>query len=133
MAQSVERPTLAQVMISRFVGSNPALGCVLTAQNLETASHPVSPSFSAPLLLTHKGNILSLKNKHLRGTWVAQSVKRPTLAQVMISLFVGSSPTLGSVLTAGSLEPASDSVSPSLSAPPPLMLCLSVSLSLKNK
>ena len=34
---------------------------------------------------------------------------------------------LGSVLTAQSLEPASDSVSPSLSAPPSLMLCLSLS------
>ena len=36
----------------------------------------------------------------------------------------------GSVLTAQSLEPASDSVSPSLSlsAPPPLTFCLSVSL-----
>ena len=56
---------------------------------------------------------------------MAQPVGRPTSAQVMISRFVGSSPTLGSVLTVGSLEPASDSVSPSLSAPPPLMLCLS--------
>ena len=43
-------------------------------------------------------------------------------AQVMISRFVGSSPTSGSVPTARSLEPASDSVSPSLSAPPLLML-----------
>ena len=64
-----------------------------------------------------------------RGAWVAQSVKRPTSAQVMISRFVGSSPTSGSVLTAQSLEPVSDSVSPSLSAPPPLVL----SLRLKNK
>ena len=40
---------------------------------------------------------------------------------------------VGSVLTAWSLEPASDSVSPFLSATPPLMLCLSLSLSLKNK
>ena len=65
----------------------------------------------------------------IRGAWVAQSVKRPTLVQVMILQFVGSSPTLGSVLTAGNLEPASDSVSPSLFAPPPLTLCLlSVSL-----
>ena len=46
---------------------------------------------------------------------MAQSVKRPTSAQVMISRSVGSSPTLGSVLTAQSLEPAWDSVSPSLS------------------
>ena len=41
------------------------------------------------------------------------------------------SPASGSVLTAGSLEPASDSVSPSLSTPPLLALCLC--LSLKNK
>ena len=60
---------------------------------------------------------------------MAQSVKHLTSAQVIISLFVGSRPELGSVLTAQSLEPASDSVSPSLSAPPLLML----SLSLKNK
>ena len=65
-----------------------------------------------------------------RDTWVAQSVKRPTSAQVMISWFVGLSPVLGSVLTAQSLEPASDSVSPSLSAPPPLVLSFSLSLSL---
>ena len=54
------------------------------------------------------------------GAWVAQLVKRPTSAQVMISWFVTSSPELGSVLTAQSLEPALDSVSPSLCAPPPL-------------
>ena len=46
------------------------------------------------------------------GAWVAQSVKHLTLAQVMISRFVGLSPTSGSVLTAQSLDPASDSVSP---------------------
>ena len=34
MAQSVKRPTLAQVMISQFVGSSPALGFVLTAWDL---------------------------------------------------------------------------------------------------
>ena len=55
-----------------------------------------------------------------------------TLAQVVISQFVGLSPPLGSVLTAGSLEPASDSVSSSLSAPPLLRLCLSLSLSLSK-
>ena len=65
----------------------------------------------------------------LQGTCVAQSVGRPTSAQVMISWFVGLSPASGSVLTAQSLEPASDSASPSLSASPPLVLCLS----LKNK
>ena len=65
------------------------------------------------------------------GAWVAQSVKRPTSAQVTISRSVSSSPASGSLLMAQSLEPASDSVSPSLSAPPPFMLCLS--LCLKNK
>ena len=52
----------------------------------------------------------------MRGAWVAQSVKRLTSAQVTISRFMGSSPASGSVLTAQSLEPALDSVSPSLSA-----------------
>ena len=65
------------------------------------------------------------------GVWVAQSVKCPTLAQVMISRFMGSSSASGCVLTARRLEPASDSVSPSLSAPPPACaLSLSLSLSL---
>ena len=64
----------------------------------------------------------------MRGRLGAQLVERPTLAQVMISQFVNSSPVSGSVLTACSLEPASDSVSPSLSAPPPLVLALSLSL-----
>ena len=68
-----------------------------------------------------------LKMNEKRGAWVAQSVECPTLAQVMISRFVGSSPALGSVLTAQSLEPALDSVSPSLSAPPPLVLHISLS------
>ena len=72
---------------------------------------------------------------------MAQSVKRPTSAQVMISQFVSSSPTSGSVLTAQSLEPASDPVSPSLPLPRShsacvclcLCLCLSLSLSKINK
>ena len=68
---------------------------------------------------------------HHWGACVAQSVKRPTSAQVMISQFVSLSPALGSVLTAQSLEPALDSVSPSLSAPP--LLALSLSLSKINK
>ena len=66
---------------------------------------------------------------HLGGGWGVHSVKRPTLAQVMISQFVSSIPALGSVLPAQSLEPASDSVSPSLSAPHRLALSLSLSLS----
>ena len=67
--------------------------------------------------------------QHLKnswGTWVAQSVKHPTLAQVVIWRLESLSPTSGSVLTAQSLEPASDSVSPSLPVPPLQMLCLSL-------
>ena len=56
---------------------------------------------------------------------MAQSVKHP--ARVTISQFVGSSRTSGSVLTAQSLEPALDSVSPSLHPSP------AHALSLENK
>ena len=56
---------------------------------------------------------------------MAQSVKRQTSAQVRMLQSMSLSLTSGSVLMAQSLEPASDSVSPSLSAPPQLMLCLS--------
>ena len=59
---------------------------------------------------------------------MAQSVRRLTLAQVMVSWFMGSSPTSVSVLTAQSLEPSLDSVYPSLSAPP-LANTLSLSFS----
>ena len=55
---------------------------------------------------------------------LAQVVECLTVAQVMISQFVGSSPVSGCVLTAQSLEPTLDSVFPSLSGSPPLMLCL---------
>ena len=58
---------------------------------------------------------------------LGDSVKCLTSAQVMISQLVGLSPALGSVLTAQSLEAALDSVSPSLSAPPLLTVCLSLS------
>ena len=62
----------------------------------------------------------------MRGAWVAQLVERlTTSAQVMISQLVGSSPALGFMLTAQSLDPALDSVSPSLSAPNSLAFCLS--------
>ena len=49
------------------------------------------------------------------GAWVAQLVGRLTLAQVMISQLVSSSPMLGPVPTAQSLEPAWDCVCLSLS------------------
>ena len=67
------------------------------------------------------------KSQTMRGAWVAQLVERPTSTQVMISQSVSSSPVSGSVLTAQSLEPVSDSVFPSLSAPPLLACCLPLS------
>ena len=60
-----------------------------------------------------------------RGAWVSQSLELQTSAQVMISWLVSSSPASGSVLTAWSLEPASNSVSPALSTPPLLSPSLS--------
>ena len=94
MAQLVERPTSAQVMISQLVSSGHTSGSVLTAQSLELALD----SLSLPFLCSHSvclSAILSLsriKNikKNFRGTWVAQSVERPTSAQVMISWSVSS-------------------------------------------
>ena len=70
---------------------------------------------------------LLIKRGNHWGTWVAQSVECPTSAQVTILRSVSSSPASGSGLMARSLEPASNSVSPSLSAPPPFMLYLSLS------
>ena len=86
----------------------------------------MSLSYSKTIKKLSNSYRLSIKLS-LWGAWVAQSVERLILAQVMISQSVSSSPALGSVLTAQSLEPASDSVSPSLSAPPLFMLCLSLS------
>ena len=45
---SVKHLTSAQVMISQFMGLSPMSGSVLTAQDLETDSDPVSTSLSAP-------------------------------------------------------------------------------------
>ena len=74
----------------------------------------------------------AILKKQNRGAWVAQSVKHPTSAQVMISQLMSSSPSLDSVLTAQSLEPASYSVSPSLCDPPPLTLGLFQKQTLKK-
>ena len=62
---------------------------------------------------------------------MAQSVTPPTLAQVMISQFVSSSPESVSGLTAQSLEPASDSVS--LSVCPSAACSVSYIVSKVNK
>ena len=65
------------------------------------------------------------------GAWVAQLVECPASAQVVISRSVSSSPMLGSVRTARSLEPALDSVSPSPSLLLPHWRALSRALSQK--
>ena len=64
MAQSVEHPTLAQVMISWFVSSSPASGFVLTPESLELLqilclplSLPLPCSCSVSLCLKNKQNI----------------------------------------------------------------------------
>ena len=98
-----------------------SVGHILWPSSHAMVPHPLSAVSAA--LYPH------FKNGETRSTWGAQWVKRPTLAQVMISQLVGLSPVSGCVLTVQSLEPASDSVPPSLSAPSLLMLCLS----LKNK
>ena len=76
---------------------------------------------------------MSLVLQDTWGAWVAQPVECLTLDQVMISWAVSPSPTSGSVLIAQSLEPASGSMSSPLFAPPPLILSLSLSLSLCQK
>ena len=68
---------------------------------------------SSSFLNLNKDNLnklTSLKMVWFWGAWVAQSVKHPTSAQVMISQSVSSSPASGSVLSVQSLEPAWDSV-----------------------
>ena len=68
-----------------------------------------------------------------RGAWVSHSGKCLTSAPGMISQLVSSSLTSGTVLKARSLEPALDSVSPSLSLCPSPAPALSLSLSKLNK
>ena len=82
------------------------------------------------ILLKYRENIYQRLDD--RGAWVAQSVRCPTSAQVMISWFWSSSPAPGSVLAAQSLEPAWDSVSPCLSLPLPDPCSFSVSVSLSK-
>ena len=71
-------------------------------------------------------NINKNINRH-KGTWVAQTVQASDFSPGHDFTVQGFEPRIG--LCTDSSKPASDSVSPSLSAPSPLML----SLSLKNK
>ena len=123
-SQSVEQPTLAQVMISRSMSSSPVSGSVLTARSLDPASDPVPPSLSVPpplmlCLSLPKINTQKKLKKHTHththdiwGTWMAQLVRQPTLDLGSgHDLAVGETePRLG--LCPGSTEPASDSLSP---------------------
>ena len=62
VAQLVKPLTSAQVVVSQFVDSSPESGSVQTAWSLDPPLDSVSPSLSAPLLLTLS---LSFKiNKH---------------------------------------------------------------------
>ena len=80
-------------------------------------------------LTTEKGNSYLIKIFKLR--LLGGSVgKRPTSAQVMISQFVSSSPTSGSVLTAQTEPGGCFGFCASLSLCPPLLM---LSHSLKNK
>ena len=124
MVQLVKHPTLD-------LGSGHALMVPetephlrLCADNVEPAWDSLSSSLSAfPLLSLSLPKYIN-KNifKKIWGTWVAQLVKHLTLAQVMISWFMSSSPVSGSGMSAQSLDPASDSMSSCLSAPPSLTL-----------
>ena len=85
---------------------------------------------AAKVVLRKKFTVINIyiKKKKDLGVpgWLSQlSVQPLALAQVMILRLVSSSPESGSVLTAQSLEPASDSVCLPLSAHPPLMHLLS--------
>ena len=103
--------------------------------HLRASGHPVPPQMKTSLqkaLLamirnvdTQSDDILNLV--YSRGTWVAQSVGRPTSAQALVSHSVSSSPTSGSVPTAQSLKPTWDSVSPPLCPSYAHALSLSVS------
>ena len=110
--------------------------CIWTSWSIFSAQPMVSLTrFSSAFIPGHAADAQSSslfsflpQNTGFRGTWVAQSGKHQTLAQVMISQFVGLSPMSGSVLTAQSLEAAlTFSLSLSLSLPLPCLhsFCLS--------
>ena len=90
--------------------------------------HPGDKASQSPKINNLLVRVLRFfKTKRRFGARVAQSVKRPTSAQLTILQFLSSSPSSGSVPTAQSPEPNSDSVSPSLSMPLPCSYCVSLS------
>ena len=96
----------------------------LCADSIEPTLDPLSPPTASPLSICSFFLSLSLSPSKInikRGAWVVQSVKRLTSAQVMISRSMGWSSASGFVLRGWSLLRI---LSPSLSAPPLLVLCL---------
>ena len=92
MAQLDKRPTSAQVMISRFVGSSPVSGSVLTAQSLEPASDSVSLSLflcpsSAYILSLSKINIKKRKRKEKASSGLCSYPGAPLGANLLLSSF----------------------------------------------
>ena len=135
VAQSVKCLTSAHIMISQFISLSPTSGvvlccAVLTAGSLEPASDSGPPSLSTPHFpppsKIHK-TLKIIMNGCLGGS-VSLSV-RLWLRSWSCSPWVWA-PHRALLLTAQSLEPASDSASP---APPPFTLCLCLSLSKVNK
>ena len=89
---------------------------VLAPRHQEVEQFPLPLNLSRLLWLLTKDEMVSawafsLSGHSLLKPSCGASVKGPTSAQVTISRFVSSSPASGSVLTAGSLEPALDCVS----------------------
>ena len=95
------------------MGKNPACYCEI-APGLQTEGTPVVGQMPGG-----EGRALEKMGSLIGRGCLDQLIKCPTSTQVMISRFVSSSPASGSVLTAQSLEPASDTVSSFLSVCPP--------------
>ena len=83
-----------------------------------------------PIYLFMKSSILRLKSMHFGASgWLSRLSDFGSGHDLPAREF---KPASGSVLTARSLEPVSDSGSPLLSAPPPLTLCLSQKKKIKK-
>ena len=88
MAQSLERLTLTQAMISRPMGSSPASGSMLTAQSLEPASDSVSlflcpsPAHSLPLSLLKINKNIKTFFKGIRISTPTMSVQHCTTGSI---------------------------------------------------
>ena len=133
VGEDVEKRGILPLLVGMQTCAATAENTMEVAQEIKNRTTLGCSNFSTVLnIYSKKKQTNKQTNKNPRATWMAQSVKRLISAQVMISRFVSSNPILSSVLRAQSLELTSDSVSPSLSAPPPLMLCFSVSVSLSK-